>query len=107
MDEWLFITLAKAKADARPAVRVQAHGSGSRALTKVDVAEALDFRPMFKTPAFRVVLSFAAAAFVTVLLLSAVDDEALQARTPRGEVTVAQLEPIENVRVSAQLSQAQ
>lgn len=107
MNEWLFISLAKTKADAPGfAPRLDAQPQ-ELALTKLATAEALDLSVAAEKPAFRGAAAFIGAALVNAVLLTAIDGEALDARTPRGEVVVAQLDSLEDLQLRAQLSQAQ
>lgn len=114
MDEWLFISLAKTKADAPGFVRrldgeLQKLSSASApaALTKADTAAALDLSLAAEAPAVRGVTAFLGAALVNAVLLSAIDGEALNAQTPKGEVVVAQLDAQDALPVRAQLSRLQ
>ncbi len=94
MDEWLFISLAKTKAETRPADRSGEGEVKLRALTKADTAAALDLAVVAEKPGFRGAAAMVGAVLVNAALLSAIDSSALDARTPKGEVIVAQLEPL-------------
>ncbi len=96
MDEWLFISLAKTKADAPGYGRKRkeaAHDQQS-ALTRAEVAAALDLAVVEEKPAFRGAAAFVGAVLVNAAFITAIDDSALEARTPKGEVIVAQLDPV-------------
>lgn len=94
MDEWLFISLAKTKADA-PGFGGRKDADQQRtALTKAEVAGALDLAVVEDKPAFRGAAAIVGAVLVNAVFLTAIGDSALEARTPKGEVIVAQLEPI-------------
>lgn len=95
MDEWLFISLAKAKAEARPVSGDRLDEAKLRTLTKADTAAALDLDVVAEKPGFRGAAAFVGAVLVNAAILSAIDGSALAARTPRGEVIVAQLEPVD------------
>lgn len=101
MDEWLFISLAKTKADAPGFDRKSAPEPKGEPLSKADTAAALDLAVVADKPAFRGAAAFLGAALVNAVILSAVDTSALESRTPRGEVIVAQLEPVEPVTLGA------
>ncbi len=105
MDEWLFISLAKTKADAPGFNRKLDTGHQREVHTKAVTAEALDLAVVEEKPAFRGAAAFLGAVLVNAALLSVIDDSALDARTPKGEVTVAQLEaldaPLAGERVSS------
>ncbi len=109
MDEWLFISLAKTKADAPGVARKgESQADVERfALTKAQAAAALDFTNVEDKPAFRGATALVAAALATAVLLSAIDGGALDARTPKGEVVVAQLDAAAEPEAAVQLSQAQ
>lgn len=104
MDEWLFISLAKTKADA-PGFNPKLDAERQReVLTKAATAEALDLAVVEEKPAFRGTAAFLGAVLVNAALLSVIGDSALDARTPKGEVVVAQLEPLDAAPVGERVS---
>jgi hypothetical protein len=95
MDEWLFISLAKTKADAPSVNRKVDAEPQNQVLTKAQTVEALDLAVVEEKAAFRGAAAFVGAVLVNAVLLTAIDDGALDARTPKGEVIVAQLDPLD------------
>ena len=84
MDDWSFISLAKAKSDLNLfATRAP--------LAKADTALALDYRSALDKEPVRGILAFATAALVNAAFLGAIESSALEAHTPRGEVIVAEV----------------
>jgi hypothetical protein len=104
MDEWLFISLAKAKADAPRAVKKADSAPAKVALTKADTAQALDVSAAFERPVVRGVAALLGAALINTVLLGAIEGTAVDARTPKGEVVVAQLDTSEELSLRAQAS---
>lgn len=90
MDELLFIDLAKTKADAS---NVGSKLQQDVGLSKADTAAALDYRALADRAGFRGAVALAAAVLVNGAFLSAIEQTALEARTPAGEVIVAELDP--------------
>lgn len=84
MDDWSFISLAKAKSDLGL--------FASRApLAKAETALALDFQSALDKHSVRGILAFATASLVNAAFFSAIESSALDARTPDGEVIVAEI----------------
>ena len=95
MDEWLFISLAKVKADApgfQPPEPHAAERPREEAGRKANTALALDYELLEEKPRFRGAVALAAAALLTGAFLGAIEGTTLSARTPAGEVIVADLE---------------
>lgn len=80
--------------------------AGTAGLSKVDTALALDYELALEKRPVRIAAALVAAAAVNVAFFSAVDRAALDARTPAGEVTVTQLEPVAEQTMYAQLIEA-
>lgn len=93
MDEWLFISLAKTKADA-PGFAKKSVAERQSSLTRAEVAAALDLAVIEEKPAFRGAAAIVGAVLVNAAFLTSIGDSALESATPKGEVIVAQLEPI-------------
>jgi hypothetical protein len=90
MDDWTFLSLAKARADlavrGRGSAHVTTHSDPfADGLTKEEAATALEH------PFVRGALAIAIGALVNVLFFSSVELTALDARVP-GEVVVAEVE---------------
>jgi len=85
MNEWVFIDLAKVRAEAR---KLWVTGP----VTKADAALALDYEVLEGQPRFRGAVALVGAALVTGAFLGAIEGSALNARTPTGEVIVAELD---------------
>lgn len=104
MDEWLFISLAKVKADAPgyvPRRDTDARQNEARVHSKAEVVHALDVGGATDKPVFRDAAALVGAALVNIALLAGLGSATLQARTPEGEVIVAQLEPLDASPVRA------
>ena len=88
MDDWSFISLAKTKSD----LGLFAIGAP---LTKAETASALDYESALDKQSVRGILAFATASLVNAAFFGAIESSALDARTPNGEVIVAEvvLEP--------------
>jgi hypothetical protein len=86
MDDWAFISLAKARADRAVRERDVARPSSPSPLTKTDTATALEH------PLVRGGLALVVGVLVNALFFTSVDRTALDARVP-GEVVVADIEP--------------
>jgi hypothetical protein len=109
MDEWAFITLAKTKSDLltrkdaplkEQPTKVLQHSS---ALSKIDAALALDYEEAERNPTFRGAVALAVAALVNVAFFGGIELTALNARTPSGEVVVAEVERVSHDLVTASL----
>ena len=87
MDEISFITQAKVRVDA--ALGLQP------ALTKAETARALDYGHALENDSFRGFLAFATASLVNAAFFGALESSRLDAHTPDGEVTVAEIELVE------------
>ena len=84
MDDWSFISLAKAKSD------LGLFGKGAP-LVKADTALALDYQSALDKQSVRGILAFATASLVNAAFFGAIESSALDARTPDGEVIVAEV----------------
>jgi hypothetical protein len=91
MDEWLFLSLTKTKADA-PNVKYSKTRE-DQALTKIDTATALDYAALAERPVFRGAVAVAATLLINAAFLGAIEQTTWDARTPAGEVIVSELEP--------------
>lgn len=109
MDEWAFITLAKTKSDLltrkdaplkEQPTKVPQHSS---ALLKIDTALALDYEEAEQNPTFRGAVALAIAALVNVAFFGGIELTALNARTPSGEVVVAEVERVSHDAMTASL----
>jgi hypothetical protein len=89
MDDWVFISLAKAKADLAVRERHGLMGKPVQALTKRDTAAALD--EATDHPAVRVAVALGVGLLINVLFFLSVERTALDARAP-GQVVVTDLE---------------
>jgi hypothetical protein len=87
MDEISFNTQAKVRADA--ALGLQPF------LTKAQTAQALDYERALENDSLRGILAFATASLVNAAFFGALESSRLDAHTPHGEVTVAEIELIE------------
>jgi hypothetical protein len=87
MDELSFITQAKLGADAP-----YRH---EPTLTKADTARALDYDRALENDSFRGILALATASLVNAAFFGALESSRLDAYTPSGEVTIAEVELIE------------
>ena len=109
MDEWAFITLAKTKSDlfARKDAPLKEQSSEvpeqSSALLKIDAALALDYEEAEQNPTFRGAVALAIAALVNVAFFGGIELTALNARTPSGEVVVAEVERVSHDVMTASL----
>jgi hypothetical protein len=84
MDDWSFISLAKAKSDLGLfATRAP--------IAKADTALALDYQSALDKSPVRGILAFATASLVNAAFFGAIESSALDARTPNGEVIVAEV----------------
>lgn len=98
MDEWAFLTLAKTKSDllsrshVAPLNSQEAERQQNRALSKADTARALDYEVAEQHAGFRGIVSFAIAALINAAFFGAVELTALDARTPGGDVVVADVD---------------
>ena len=84
MDDWSFISLAKAKSDL-------GLFATTAPLTKSDTALALDYQSALEKQSVRGILAFATASLVNAAFFGAIESSALDARTPDGEVIVAEV----------------
>jgi hypothetical protein len=84
MDDWSFISLAKAKSD------LGLFGTGAP-LAKAETALALDYHAALEKQSVRGILAFATASLVNAAFFGAIESSALDARTPNGEVIVAEV----------------
>jgi hypothetical protein len=109
MDEWAFITLAKTKSDllARKDAAQEAQpthvAQHSSALLKIDTALALDYEEAERNPTFRGAVALAVAVLVNVAFLAGIERTALDARTPAGEVIVADVDHVSHDAMTASL----
>ena len=113
MDEWAFITMAKTKSDlsarhrkARLEADLLSSGREHQkagVLTKIDAALALDYEAAEQHSGFRGVVAFVAAAVVNAAFFGGIELTALDARTPSGEVLVADFEAGQYGNVTASL----
>ena len=87
MDEISFITQSKVRADA--ALGLQP------VFTKAETARALDYEHALENDSFRGILALATASLVNAAFFGALESSRLDAYTPNGEVTVAEIELIE------------
>ena len=87
MDEVSFITQAKLRADG--ALGLQS------AISKADTARALDYEDALENDSVRGILAFATASLVNAAFFGALESSRLDAHTPSGEVTIAEVEFIE------------
>jgi hypothetical protein len=87
MDEVSFITRAKLRADAPYQLEA--------ALTKADTAQALDYDRALENDSVRGILAFATASLVNAAFFGALESSRLDAHTPSGKVTIAEVELIE------------
>jgi hypothetical protein len=97
MDDWAFISMAKTKADApnfkRKVVREDALNKAQEgALDKAQTALALDYGVALENSKVRGALALAAAVVLNAAFFGAVQERATDARTPSGEVIVAEIE---------------
>lgn len=84
MDDWSFISLAKAKSDLGLFAR-------NAPLVKEQTALAMDYQSALDKQSVRGILAFATASLVNAAFFSAIESSALDARTPGGEVIVAEV----------------
>lgn len=84
MDDWSFISLAKAKSDLGLFARKEP-------LVKEQTALAMDYQSALDKQSVRGILAFATASLVNAAFFSAIESSALDARTPGGEVIVAEV----------------
>lgn len=107
MDEWAFITLAKTKSDllARKdaPLKTQAVPEQSSTLLKIDTALALDYEEAERNPKFRGAVALSIAALVNAAFFGGIELTAVNARTPSGEVVVAEVERVSHDTVTASL----
>lgn len=87
MDEVSFITQAKLRADSARGFQP--------VLTKADTARALDYEQALEKDSVRGILAFATASLVNAAFFGALESSRLDAHTPNGEVTIAEVELIE------------
>lgn len=97
MDDWAFITMAKTKADApyfkHKAARENALNKAHEdALDKAQTALALDYAVALENSKVRGVLALTVAVVLNAAFFGAVQERATDARTPAGEVIVAEIE---------------
>jgi hypothetical protein len=97
MDEWLFISMAKTKADAPKVTKKPAPPAS---LGKSETAGALDYGAALESSKVRGAVALGAALVLNAAFFAAVQDRAASARTPDGEVIVAEVE-IDNVPLYA------
>jgi hypothetical protein len=84
MDDWSFISLAKAKSDLGLFATREPLG-------KAETAFALDYQSALDKQSVRGILAFATASLVNAAFFGAIESSALDARTPNGEVIVAEV----------------
>jgi hypothetical protein len=88
MDEISYLTQAKVHADT--------HLRLEPTLTKAATARALDYERALENGSVRGILAFATASLVNAAFFGALESSRLDAHTPSGEVTIAELELIQD-----------
>lgn len=98
MDEWAFLTMAKTKSELRsrsgvvPAADSQDAEQSNVVLSKVEAALAMGYEVAEQHAGFRGAVSLTVAAIINVAFFGGIELTALNARTPAGEVVVAELD---------------
>jgi hypothetical protein len=96
MNDWAFLSMAKISARPRSAAAVAA------TVSKLETAQALQRAlPEVDSARLRGVIALIAAVLVNVGFLGAIERNALNARTPAGEVIVAEITVSEEVAAGA------